>query len=84
MMPQALDGLRLIFGWHRCPSSCRQKEGYAVYRQLELCVQSLTSFGVYFREMAAAYEDGFSLLELSRNRYLEVGLDIGQLDAMVR
>ena len=32
----------------------------------------------------AAYEDGFSLLELSRNYYREVGLDIGQLDAMVR
>jgi hypothetical protein len=32
----------------------------------------------------AAYEDGFSLLELSRKHYRDVGLDVGQLDRMVR
>ncbi len=32
----------------------------------------------------AAYEDGFSLLELSRKHYREVGLDVGELDKMVR
>jgi hypothetical protein len=32
----------------------------------------------------AAYEDGFSLLELSRNYYRETGLDVKQLDALIR
>ena len=31
-----------------------------------------------------AYEDGFKVLELSRKHYREVGLDVGELDAMVR
>lgn len=32
----------------------------------------------------AAYEDGFSLLELSRQHYQSVGLDVAQLDSMIR
>ncbi len=31
-----------------------------------------------------AYEDGFSLLELSRKHYRQAGLDVRQLDALVR
>ncbi len=31
-----------------------------------------------------AYEDGFSALELSRKHYREAGLDVGELDAMIR
>lgn len=32
----------------------------------------------------AAYEDGFSLLDLCRNHYREAGLDVQQLDALIR
>ena len=32
----------------------------------------------------AAYEDGFSLLELTRKYYREAGLDVRELDALVR
>jgi hypothetical protein len=32
----------------------------------------------------AAYEDGFSILEVSRNYYREAGLDVKQLDALIR
>jgi len=32
----------------------------------------------------AAYEDGFTLLELTRNYYREAGLDVRQLDQLVR
>jgi 2,4'-dihydroxyacetophenone dioxygenase len=32
----------------------------------------------------AAYEDGFSLLELSRKHYRQAGLDLRQLDALIR
>jgi 2,4'-dihydroxyacetophenone dioxygenase len=32
----------------------------------------------------AAYEDGFTLLELSQKYYRETGLDVGQLDLLVR
>jgi 2,4'-dihydroxyacetophenone dioxygenase len=32
----------------------------------------------------AAYEDGFSLLELTRKYYREAGLDVRQLDLLVR
>jgi len=32
----------------------------------------------------AAYEDGFSLLELTRNYYREAGMDVRQLDLLVR
>ena len=32
----------------------------------------------------AAYEDGFSLLGLCRNHYREAGLDVHQLDALIR
>jgi hypothetical protein len=32
----------------------------------------------------AAYEDGFTLLELCRNHYREAGLDAGELDPRVR
>jgi hypothetical protein len=32
----------------------------------------------------AAYEDGFSALEFCRNYYREAGLDVKQLDALVR
>ena len=32
----------------------------------------------------AAYEDGFSLLELSRKHYRQAGLDVRHLDALVR
>lgn len=32
----------------------------------------------------AAYEDGFSMLELSRKHYRESGLDPSQLDALIR
>lgn len=32
----------------------------------------------------AAYEDGFSILEVSRNYYREAGLDVKQLDAIIR
>ncbi|HUE79322.1 MAG TPA: 2,4'-dihydroxyacetophenone dioxygenase family protein [Sphingomicrobium sp.] len=32
----------------------------------------------------AAYEDGFSMLELSRNYYREAGLDAHRLDALIR
>ena len=32
----------------------------------------------------AAYEDGFTLLELSRKYYRQVGLDAGQLDLLIR
>ena len=32
----------------------------------------------------AAYEDGFSILEVSRNYYREVGLDVKALDALIR
>ena len=32
----------------------------------------------------AAYEDGFTLLELTRNYYHEAGLDARQLDLLVR
>src|SRR6058998_517631 len=32
----------------------------------------------------AAYEDGFTLLELTRKHYRETGLDVRQLDALVR
>jgi hypothetical protein len=32
----------------------------------------------------AAYEDGFSLLELTRKHYREAGLDARQLDLLVR
>ena len=32
----------------------------------------------------AAYEDGFSALELSRKHYREAGLDVGRLDLLVR
>jgi quercetin dioxygenase-like cupin family protein len=31
-----------------------------------------------------AYEDGFSILEVSRNYYREAGLDVKQLDALIR
>jgi hypothetical protein len=32
----------------------------------------------------AAYEDGFSLLELTRKYYREAGMDVRQLDLLVR
>jgi 2,4'-dihydroxyacetophenone dioxygenase len=32
----------------------------------------------------AAYEDGFTLLELTRKYYREAGLDLRKLDALVR
>lgn len=32
----------------------------------------------------AAYEDGFSALELSRNYYREAGLDVSRLDQLIR
>ena len=32
----------------------------------------------------AAYEDGFSALEICRNYYRDVGLDVKQLDALIR
>jgi 2,4'-dihydroxyacetophenone dioxygenase len=32
----------------------------------------------------AAYEDGFTLLELTRKYYREAGLDVRQLDLLVR
>jgi hypothetical protein len=32
----------------------------------------------------AAYEDGFSLLELCRSYYRQAGLDVRQLDLLVR
>lgn len=32
----------------------------------------------------AAYEDGFSLLELTRNHYQQTGLDVRQLDLLIR
>ena len=32
----------------------------------------------------AAYEDGFSLLEVCRTHYRNVGLDLRQLDALIR
>ena len=32
----------------------------------------------------AAYEDGFTLLELTRKHYRDVGLDVRQLDLLVR
>jgi len=32
----------------------------------------------------AAYEDGFSMLELTRNHYRQAGLDVGQLDLLIR
>lgn len=32
----------------------------------------------------AAYEDGFSALELCRNHYREAGLDVKLLDALIR
>ena len=32
----------------------------------------------------AAYEDGFTLLELTRKYYREAGLDVRQLDQLVR
>ena len=32
----------------------------------------------------AAYEDGFTLLELAREHYRNVGLDVSRLDAMIR
>jgi 2,4'-dihydroxyacetophenone dioxygenase len=32
----------------------------------------------------AAYEDGFSLLELTRNHYQQAGLDVRQLDLLIR
>lgn len=32
----------------------------------------------------AAYEDGFSALELARNHYREAGLDVRQLDVLIR
>ena len=31
-----------------------------------------------------AYEDGFTLLELTRKHYREAGLDVRELDALVR
>jgi hypothetical protein len=32
----------------------------------------------------AAYEDGFSILEVSRNYYRDAGLDVKQLDELIR
>jgi len=32
----------------------------------------------------AAYEDGFTLLELTRKHYREAGFDVRQLDLLVR
>jgi len=32
----------------------------------------------------AAYEDGFSLLELCRKHYRQAGLDVRQLDQLIR
>jgi hypothetical protein len=32
----------------------------------------------------AAYEDGFTLLELTRKYYREAGLDLKKLDALIR
>ena len=32
----------------------------------------------------AAYEDGFTALELTRKHYREAGLDVGQLDLLIR
>jgi hypothetical protein len=32
----------------------------------------------------AAYEDGFSMLELTRNHYRQAGLDARQLDLLIR
>jgi 2,4'-dihydroxyacetophenone dioxygenase len=32
----------------------------------------------------AAYEDGFTLLELTRKYYREAGLDVPQLDLLIR
>ena len=32
----------------------------------------------------AAYEDGFSLLELTRNHYQHAGLDARELDLLIR
>ena len=34
--------------------------------------------------VVAAYEDGFTALELSRRSYREAGLDPGELDLLVR
>jgi hypothetical protein len=33
---------------------------------------------------AAGYDDGFTLLEMARKHYKEVGLDVAEIDAMVR
>ena len=32
----------------------------------------------------AAYEDGFTILEVSRNYYRDAGLDVKQLDELIR
>lgn len=32
----------------------------------------------------AAFEDGFSMLELFRSHYRKAGLDVAQLDALIR
>jgi hypothetical protein len=32
----------------------------------------------------AAYEDGFTILELARDHYREQGLDVSRLDALIR
>jgi 2,4'-dihydroxyacetophenone dioxygenase len=32
----------------------------------------------------AAYEDGFTLLELTRKYYREAGLDVRELDVLIR
>ena len=32
----------------------------------------------------AAYEDGFSILEVCRDYYREAGLDVKQLDGLIR
>ena len=32
----------------------------------------------------AAYEDGFTLLELTRKYYRDAGLDVSKLDALIR
>ena len=37
-----------------------------------------------FNGAFAAYEDGFSALELSRKYYREAGLDVRQLDQLIR
>jgi hypothetical protein len=64
-----------VFSWH---SGSANLHAQAHRRWLLIYLDKAEGGGF------AAYEDGFSLLELTRNHYQQAGLDVRQLDLLIR